>query len=214
MRLGRSLPRTVSLASVKTLFKKAYGKPVDGTVNGPLGKRALRDIALLELLFSTGMRVSEISNLLLDSVELVKGSILVQGKGNKERRLPICGRELSSALTQYLKSKSTERNESNYFFTNRFGNRLSEQSIRMVVARHAKQAGLPKITPHVFRHTVATMLLDQGVDLRFIQTFLGHSSIVTTTIYAHVSETSQRRVLTRLHPRRLISGSLSDGTEG
>ena len=82
-----------------------------------------------------------------------------------------------------------------FFFTNRFGRRLSEQSIRMALRRHATAAGLERITPHVFRHTVATMLLEQGVDLRFIQTFLGHSSIVTTTIYAHVNDKSQRECL-------------------
>jgi len=74
----------------------------------------------------------------------------------------------------------------------------------MALKRHAKAAGLEKITPHVFRHTVATMLLEQGVDLRFIQTFLGHSSIVTTTIYAHVNDKSQRDVLNHRHPRRLL----------
>jgi integrase/recombinase XerD len=91
-----------------------------------------------------------------------------------------------------------------HFFTNRFGRRLSEQSIRIALNRHAKAAGLEKLTPHMFRHTVATMLLEQGVDLRFIQTFLGHSSIVTTTIYAHVNDKSQREILSHRHPRRLL----------
>jgi integrase/recombinase XerD len=156
-------------------------------------------------MFSTGMRVSEVSNLLVTTVDLDRGAVLVRGKGNKERLIPICDVEVHSALAAYLAIQSAEREADDaFFFTNRFGRRLSEQSIRMALKRHAKAAGLEKITPHVFRHTVATMLLEQGVDLRFIQRFLGHSSIVTTTIYAHVNDKSQRDVLSHRHPRRLL----------
>ena len=204
IRLGRILPRTVSLSTLRAFFHELYKNHNTESRRAPSGKLATRDIALFELMFSSGMRVSEISNLRAGSVDLKRRAIVVQGKGNKERLIPICDSEVHSALLAHTKLQGTSRNEDAFFFTNRFGRRLSEQSIRMTLRRHAKAARVEKLTPHVFRHTVATLLLEQGVDLRFIQTFLGHSSIVTTTIYAHVNDKSQREVLTRRHPRRLL----------
>jgi integrase/recombinase XerD len=204
IRLGRILPRTISLSTLQAFFRELYAKRNARMRQARCSKLAIRDIALFELLFSSGMRVSEISNLRVGTVDLEKGAVLIRGKGNKERMIPICDSEVRSALEVYLSSEGTTRGSDTYFFRNRFGRRLSEQSIRMALKRHARAANLEKITPHVFRHTVATMLLEQGVDLRFIQTFLGHSSIVTTTIYAHVNDKSQREVLTHRHPRRLF----------
>jgi len=209
IRLGRLLPRTMSFATLQTFFQELYRKR-----NSRLGRDqsrdlAIRDVALFELLFSSGMRVSEISNLRVATVDLERGAVLVRGKGNKERFIPICDQEVRSALLAYVANLPTTRVDSAYFFANRFGRRLSEQSIRMALKRHAKAAGLERITPHMFRHTVATMLLEQGVDLRFIQAFLGHSSIVTTTIYAHVNDKSQREILNFRHPRRLLGSLLS-----
>jgi integrase/recombinase XerD len=212
IRLGRLLPRTMSFATLQTFFQQLYGKPNSRLRRNQSRDLAIRDVALFELLFSSGMRVSEISNLRVATVDLERGSVLVCGKGNKERLIPICDAEVRSALIAYVANRSAARAESDYFFTNRSGHRLSEQSIRIALSRHAKAAGLEKITPHVFRHTVATMLLEQGVDLRFIQAFLGHSSIVTTTIYAHVNDKSQREVLHHLHPRRLLGTLLSRAT--
>jgi integrase/recombinase XerD len=204
IRVGRILPRTVSLSVLQAFFRQVYANRASCVEETEACRRAIRDVALFELMFSTGMRVSEISNLLVTTVDLDRGAVLVRGKGNKERLIPICDNAVRSALISYAASQSTQREGDAFFFTNRFGRRLSEQSIRMALKRHAKAAGLEKITPHVFRHTVATMLLEQGVDLRFIQTFLGHSSIVTTTIYAHVNDKSQRDVLSHRHPRRLF----------
>lgn len=204
IRLGRVLPRTVSLSTLQRLFRELYANRNIRVREARCSKLAVRDIALFELMFSSGMRVSEISNLRVGTVDLERRAILVRGKGNKERLIPICDVEVHSALVEYSSSQGILRNADRFFFTNRFGRRLSEQSIRMALKRHAKAAHVENITPHVFRHTVATMLLEQGVDLRFIQTFLGHSSIVTTTIYVHVNERSQREVLTQRHPRRLL----------
>lgn len=204
IRLGRILPRTISLSVLQAFFLQVYANRRSRVEQTPACKRAIRDIALFELMFSTGMRVSEISNLLVTTVDLDRGAVLVRGKGNKERVIPICDIEVRSALAAYVASQRNSRSAGAFFFTNRFGRRLSEQSIRMALKRNAKAAGIEKVTPHMFRHTVATMLLEQGVDLRFIQTFLGHSSIVTTTIYAHVNDKSQREVLTHRHPRRLF----------
>lgn len=204
IRMGRLLPRTVSLSTLRALFGQVYAKRNCQARRTRSSYVAIRDVALFELMFSSGMRVSEVSNLRLEAVDLERSAILVRGKGNKERLIPICDSEVHSALATYIGVYSIERNPSDFFFINRFGRRLSEQSIRMALKRHAKAAGIEKITPHILRHTVATMLLEQGVDLRFIQTFLGHSSIVTTTIYTHVTDKSQREVLNHRHPRRLF----------
>lgn len=204
IRLGRILPRTVSLATLQAFFRELYANRDARMRQARCIKLAIRDIALFELLFSSGMRVSEVSNLRVATVDLEKGAVLVQGKGNKERMIPICDSDVRSALVAYLSSEEATQGPDRYFFRNRFGRRLSEQSIRMALKRCARAANLDRITPHLFRHTVATMLLEQGVDLRFIQAFLGHSSIVTTTIYAHVNDKSQRAVLTHHHPRRLL----------
>jgi integrase/recombinase XerD len=204
IRLGRLLPRTISLPALQRFFHQLYAASVASIPSKKFNAVAIRDIALFELLFSSGMRVSEVSNLRVSTVDLERRSVLVRGKGGKERLIPICDEEVHAALVAYDATQPKERTGDDYFFTNRFGRRLSEQSIRITLKRHAAAAGLEKITPHVFRHTVATMLLEQGVDLRFIQTFLGHSSIVTTTIYAHVNDHSQRLVLNHRHPRRLL----------
>jgi integrase/recombinase XerD len=205
IRLGRILPRTVSLSTLQTFFCELYANRDRRVRQSKCSKLAIRDVALFELMFSSGMRVSEISNLRVGTVDLERRAILVRGKGDKERLIPVCDIKVHSALVAHIDLKGASQDANSFFFTNRFGRRLSEQSIRMALKRHTRAANLEKITPHVFRHTVATMLLEQGVDLRFIQTFLGHSSIVTTTIYAHVNDKSQRAVLTDRHPRRLLT---------
>jgi integrase/recombinase XerD len=204
IRLGRVLPRTMSFADLGHFFRRLYSRLESRVKCGRAKDLAVRDIALFELLFSSGMRVSELSNLRVATVDLERRAVLIHGKGNKERLIPICNTEVQAALIAYTKTYHRGRDGDEYFFTNRFGRRLSEQSIRILLRQHATAVGLEKITPHIFRHTVATMLLEQGVDLRFIQTFLGHSSIVTTTIYAHVDDKSQRHVLNHRHPRRLL----------
>lgn len=204
IQVGKCLPRTVSLPTLQGLFTKIYEKFNTPGKAGKAALRTIRDVALFELMFATGMRVSELSHLLAEAVDLDRGSVMILGKGNKERQIPICNAEVRSALTAYLLARPIKPGPKDHFFTNRFGRRLTEQSIRMALRRHANAAGLGRITPHVFRHTVATMLLEQGVDLRFIQTFLGHNSIVTTTIYAHVNDKAQRAILSERHPRRMV----------
>lgn len=207
VRIGRTLPRTVSLSTLQRFFGAVYANRHPRLSRVRARDLAVRDVALFELMFSSGMRVSEISNLRVSAVDPERGAVLVRGKGNKERLIPICDIGVRSALIAYINLSETARDADAFFFTNRFGRRLSEQSIRMALKRHTNAASIENITPHVFRHTVATMLLEQGVDLRFIQNFLGHSSIITTTIYTHVNDKSQRDVLSHRHPRRLI-GSL------
>ena len=198
--MGKPLPRIVSRKVVGKLLRSINQKG-PSPENTPI--RTIRDRTLLELLFGTGMRVSEVSNLRRMSVDLVSERILVNGKGNRERIIPIVNHELFDSLEDHIRSRKAK--PSDFLFVNRSGRRLTEQSIRNILHRHAALLNLGKVTPHMLRHTCGTLLLEQGVDLRHIQKLLGHSSIVTTTIYAQVSEHSHRDILKKRHPRRLFS---------
>jgi integrase/recombinase XerD len=169
-------------------------------------QRAARDTALIELLFSTGMRVSEVVATNLGDVDMERLAISVRGKGNRNREVPIVCDAFRQALTQLLNQRGAEHPiPSDPLFVNRNGVRMSDQSVRSLLRRHSAKLGTRRITPHMLRHTVATLLLEEGVDLRHIQLLLGHSSIATTTIYVHVSERSQRQVLERRHPRNKMT---------
>ena len=200
IRIGKSLPRTINRKQVASLLRPFA---IKNSPAEPRAKEIARDRALFEILFGTGMRVSEVSNLRITSVDLVAERILVAGKGSRERIIPIVNWELADALKKHIDSSRAISSE--FLFTNRSRSRLSEQSIRNIVRRRAARLKLGRITPHMLRHTIGTLLLEQGVDLRHIQRLLGHSSIVTTTIYVDVSECSHRSVLKKRHPRGLFS---------
>ncbi len=205
VRTGRSLPRTVSATVLQTFFEHLYARGRRlASCGGQRARRIIQEIAVFELMFASGMRVSELSHLQIGSLDLERGVVLVIGKGNKERLISICDEEVHTILRRHQQIRRQAADPGDPLFVNRAGKRLSEQSIRFALHGYARSAGIGKITPHVFRHTVATMLLEQGVDLRFIQAFLGHSSITTTTIYVHVSEKSQREILQTRHPRRFL----------
>ena len=154
------------------------------------------------MLFSTGMRVSEISHLSVNDINLIDGTIRIFGKGSKERIMCLTNESVLKLLTEYI---NTQNNTSNYMFINRLGNRLSEQSIRNMVNNYACAAGVTQhITPHMFRHTFATALHDEDVDIRYIQQLLGHSSISTTQIYTHISTNKIHKLLEEKHPRNKI----------
>lgn len=202
IRLGRALPRTLSRWTVERYFRTLYIRPAT-TPRALLRQR--QDIAIMELFFGAGMRVGEVSRLATEKVDLDAGSIRVDGKGARERIIPIVSDELKTALSSYAGDRSQANGVSPRFFIQfPSGRALSEDSIRRRVRRIARLAGVGHVTPHMFRHTFATMLLDRGADLRVIQRLLGHSSIVTTTIYAQVTEHSQRKVLNAANPRILI----------
>jgi len=205
IKIGKPIPRAINLKSVRSLLSQPYRhKDACKSKSEYARNAAIRDIALIELLFSSGMRVSEASHLKCDELDLSGSLVRINGKGNKERIIPICGAEVVEALKDYNRIRSTKDNGVPFFFLNRREKRLSEQSIRFTVKRYAKMLGLIQVTPHVLRHSVATLLLEQGVDLRYIQSFLGHSSITTTTIYAQVNASAHCRILKAKHPRRLF----------
>jgi integrase/recombinase XerD len=203
VKVGLSLPRTVARSTIKALLRATRTEPAS-TPKAHLRKS--RDTALIELLFGTGMRVSEAVALNITDVDMDRLTISVCGKGNREREIPIVCEALREVLAKWIEDRrSQSATGSDPLFVNRRGTRLSDQSVRGVLRRHAAKAGGRRITPHMLRHTVATLLLEDGADLRHIQRLLGHSSITTTTIYVQVSERSQRQALARRHPRNKMT---------
>ncbi|HXF52196.1 MAG TPA: site-specific tyrosine recombinase/integron integrase, partial [Dehalococcoidia bacterium] len=172
---------------------------VTALVSSPQGSRpqAIRDRAILELLYATGMRVSEIVSLDLDDVDLDGQAIRVVGKGNKERMV-IMGEPAREALERYLREARPKlaAGAERALFLNRDGGRLSVRRVQLMLRKYAAAAGLGKRAyPHLLRHTFATHLLDGGADLRVVQELLGHANVNTTQVYLHVTEERQRKVV-------------------
>ena len=165
----------------------------------------LRHLAVLEILFATGIRVSEMCYLKCEDIDLESGLIRIMGKGSRQRSIQICHPEVLKILRTYHSLVQKRFNSTEYFFINRLGKRLSDQSVRFMIEKYSVRAGICKrITPHTFRHSFATLLLEQNVDIKYIQTLLGHSSISTTQIYTHVNSIKQREILLHHHPRQFI----------
>src|SRR3989338_3825475 len=165
----------------------------------PLKKEAgKRDRAILETLYSTGMRVSELVGLNMDNVDFISNIVKVAGKGKKERLLPIGDKALKS-LQDYLKIR---KHQSSAIFLNKSGTRLTSRSICNITEKYIRQTGLrEKISPHVLRHSFATHLLNRGADLRSVQELLGHVNLSTTQIYTHVTMDRLKEVYDKSHPR-------------
>ena len=199
------LPRTIPLTSIDTLLRCAYHQ-LDSKEKTTYEYRAsLRDVAILELLFATGMRVSELCALHAEDVNLIEGIIKIYGKGSKERIIQIGNHEVLLAVESYYHAFSKEIIGTGWFFINRLGKQLSDQSVRFMINKYSQAAGITQhITPHLFRHSFATLLLEEDVDIRYIQQLLGHRSIVTAQIYTHVTLKKQRDILTTKHPRNKI----------
>ena len=198
------LPRTIPLPVIEAILTTAYqAKENVGTAGQQ--KSILRDIAVLELLFATGVRVSELCALQYGDVQLEEGEIKIYGKGAKERFVQIVNSDVLNVLCHYHEAYKDAIEQAGTFFVNRSRKPLSTQSVRAIVNKYSKLAGVKKhITPHMFRHSFATLLLEEEVDIRYIQHLLGHSSIVTTQIYTHVAGKKQRDILSAKHPRNKI----------
>jgi len=196
------LPRTIPLKIIKSILLSAYDESLKEDISIYAKSCILRNIAVLELLFATGIRVSELCSLSPANIDLNAKYICIYGKGSKERLIQIPNAEVITALKKYYAAFSKQINNSNYFFINKNGNRLSEQSVRFMIKSYEKKLSLKiHITPHMFRHSFATLLLEEDVDIRYIQKLLGHSSIVTTQIYTHVALSKQKKILKSKHPR-------------
>lgn len=205
IRSPQQLPRVIPEETVRELLQIAYHSYIPGN------RQTLRDIIVLELLFSTGLRVSELCALTKDTFLLSKDELrlLVNGKGRKERVIQVTTPELLQVFRVYFDEYSKEIEERGAIFFNRNGFRLSSQSVRRIINKYVNRLGLHShITPHMFRHTFATSLLEAGMDIRYIQSLLGHSSISTTQIYTHVTLHQQATLLAKKHPRSRMSFSL------
>ncbi len=192
-KLDRRLPSFLTIDEIRRILEAP-------DVVTPQGQR---DRALLELLYASGLRVSELTKLNLEQVNLDTREIRTWGKGAKERMV-LMGEPAARALADYLSHNSLEfpdgkRNRA--LFLNRYGERLTERSVQSLLAKYAKKTGIGKrVYPHMFRHTFATHLLDGGADLRVVQELLGHASLSSTQIYTHVSKTQARKVYLSAHP--------------
>jgi len=194
-RTGRTLPHFLTTAEVSRLLSA----PSEATLWG------LRDRAILETLYSTGLRVSELVALDIASVDFLSEVTLAKGKGKKERLAPV-GSFALEALRKYLGRREKEGvgRSSSALFINKFGKRITARSVGRILQKYIKLAGLePKTSPHTLRHSFATHLLDRGADLRSVQELLGHASLATTQIYTHLTTSRLKEVYNKAHPRAI-----------
>ena len=199
------LPKTIPLGVIAKLISVSYQQIVFAKSDYQI-RSAVRNTAILELLFATGARVAEICTLRSDNVDLLGNSVKFYGKGSKERIIPIENFAVLSILRKYHSLFEKEILDSGYFFVNKLGRRMTEQSVRNMINFYCKQCGVDMhITPHMFRHSFATLLLEEDVDIRYIQRMLGHSSITTTQIYTHVTSAKQKEILKIKHPRNKLN---------
>jgi integrase/recombinase XerD len=193
-KLWRALPRTLTREQAQSLVE----------VSEPESAGGLRDRAILEILYGTGLRVSEVCDLTLDSLDFTVGFIRTMGKGSKERVVPL-GNRARQALESYLEQGRTRLvggRRSDFVFLNRFGGRLSRQSVWKIVKEACRRAGVsPDTSPHTLRHSFASHLLEGGADLRSLQMMLGHADLSTTQIYTHISRSHLRKLVREHHPR-------------
>jgi len=194
-RFRMRLPRHLSVEEVNRLLAQP-------DLTNPVG---MRDRAMIELLYSAGLRVSELVNLRVSDLQLEQGFVRCIGKGDKERLVPM-GKSAIAALREYLEGARqalSERAEaSSYLFLNRFGERISRVGFWKKLAAYGRQAGLRmKLKPHMLRHSFATHLLERGADLRSVQQMLGHADIATTQIYTHVMKDRLKEIYKQHHPR-------------
>lgn len=194
------LPRIIPRDEIETLLNFMYRCLNENSC--PSRGHLLRDIAVIEAFFSTGARVCEISGLPADSVNLNTGLILLKGKRQKERYVQITSDSALKSLRLYYAENRDAIRESGFFFVNSRNGRYSEQSIRQMLKKYCRMAGIERnIKPHMFRHSVATYLIEGGVDISCVQQILGHSSIKTTQIYIHVASAVRAEMLKKTHPR-------------
>lgn len=193
-RIGRSLPKSLTEDEVDELLKAP-------NVDEPLGHR---DRAMLELLYATGLRVSELINLKQSQVNFNQGVLRIIGKGDRERLIPL-GEESQRWLKDFIDGPRMEillERQTDYLFPTRRGDRMTRQAFWHIIKRYAQKAGIDKkLSPHSLRHAFATHLLNHGADLRVVQLLLGHSDLSTTQIYTHVARERLKDLHSQHHPR-------------
>jgi integrase/recombinase XerD len=213
------LPRALSESEIRDLLTQAKQNHCAAEVPGKgsaLAKsrvpgasarsyRSLRNLALVDLLFATGMRVGEVAGLNSRDFEVAESVFKVRGKGGRDRLAFVVDEQTIRIQREHIEVRSRLTSESPALFLNASGERLSTQGIANIIAQFRKDAGIERhITPHMLRHTVATLLLRNGADIRIVQEFLGHASIATTQRYTHVTKEHLVRVLRERHPSLAI----------
>jgi integrase/recombinase XerD len=216
LRIPKTVPRSMSLENVRQLFATVDQEMVEGQNHHPTSKGSSAPITrtqfnsiekktILELLFATGMRVGEMCHMKVEDVDLSNKAIRVLGKGSRERTIILTHEGVIGSLERYLSFRASIHSNTDSLFINRFKRPMQTHSIRCILRRSALNANLPlKITPHMFRHTTATLMLENGIDIRVVQRFLGHSSILTTQWYTHISSSAEREIITARHPRNYL----------
>jgi len=193
-KIGRSLPRSLTEAQVESLLNAPQ-------TSDPLGHR---DRTMLEVLYATGLRVSELVNLKYNQINTNQGVIRIMGKGNRERLIPL-GEEAVRWLTDFVRAPRSEillDRTTDYLFPTRRGDRMTRQAFWHIIKRYARKAVIDKeLSPHTLRHAFATHLLNHGADLRVVQMLLGHSDLSTTQIYTHVARERMKEMHGTHHPR-------------
>ncbi|MEW6101878.1 MAG: tyrosine recombinase XerC [Candidatus Omnitrophota bacterium] len=190
-KVEKHLPQFLTEEEVTRLIESAFAK--DET-----DERGLRDRAILETFYSTGMRISELAGLRVEDIDVIASVIKVMGKGKKERIVPI-GDTATKTIRRYLEKR---KKESDSLFLNKSGRRMSVRGTRNVVAKYIRKAGIKQgVSAHTFRHSFATHLLNRGADLRTVQELLGHANLSTTQIYTHLSTERLKNVYDKAHPR-------------
>jgi integrase/recombinase XerD len=193
-KLWQRIPSVLTQAEVEAMIRSASGKKI----------QQIRDLAILEIFYASGLRVSELSDLKTHSVNFDAGFVRAVGKGSKERIIPL-GKKAREALQKYLdhvRPKLLKAQTNDFLFLSRLGQRISRQSVWAVIKFYARRANIKKtIKPHTLRHTFATHLLEHGADLRSVQEMLGHADISTTQIYTHVDRERLKSVHKQFHPR-------------
>jgi integrase/recombinase XerD len=193
-KIGRTLPKSLTEEEVEALL----GAP---NVSDPLG---CRDRTMLEVLYATGLRVTELINLRYSEISLTQGVVRVSGKGDRERLIPL-GEEAQTWLQRFIEGPRLEillERQTEYLFPTRRGDRMTRQAFWHIIKRYAKTAGVDKdLSPHTLRHAFATHLLNHGADLRVVQMLLGHSDLSTTQIYTHVARERLKDLHKDHHPR-------------
>ena len=200
-----SLPKDISLRDVERILQYAYQK-CNADLSPAKHMQAIRNATIIELLFGTGIRVSELCSLSPNDIDLESGRILIHGKGNKERIVFISNQDALHLVIEYATLDQSAILETGYMFNSQQKKRISPETIRSILNSYAKKSGVSShITPHRFRHTFATALVNSDVNLRHIQTLLGHSSIQVTEIYTHVASAHQSEILRMKHPRNQMN---------
>jgi integrase/recombinase XerC len=195
-KLERSLPQWLSRGDAEKVFAVAESRAAEGTM------RATRDLAMIELFYATGMRLSELHGLDMDDVDLIGEQVKVRGKGRKERIIPLGSASVAALRRYQLRRNEIAAKNNGAVFLNQNGKRLSRRQIQEIV-RKAVEAGASEagVSPHALRHSFATHLLDAGADLLAVKELLGHASLSTTSIYTHTSKERLKKVYAQAHPR-------------